>query len=147
MIIWLEKHKGGSLILTILVAIEIFCFSSISGTSTGGVGIPYAAIVYHFVVFFLFNFFLLSTITRNNIKIKKLFTAITISTIYAILDELHQLYVPMRSARFPDFLIDFTGIIVSSLIFIYTKQKIKQKLAYSSDHHSSSSESDEDEDA
>ena len=144
MIIWLEKHKNISLILTLLIAVEIFFFSSIPGGKTGG-GIPYISIIYHFSVFFLFNFFLLTTLSRNNLKTKKLFTALSISTVYAILDELHQLYVPMRNASPIDFIIDFIGIIAATIIFIWTKQKIKQKLAYSSENHSSSSESNENE--
>lgn len=137
MIIWLEKHKNISLSLTLLIAIEIFWFSSIPGTNLGK-GIPFQAITYHFIIFFLFNFFLLTTLTRNNLKTKKLFTAISISTVYAILDELHQLYVPMRSASPIDFIIDFIGIIASTIIFIWIKQKIKQTLAYSSENHSPS---------
>lgn len=44
--------------------------------------------------------------------------AILISYIYALTDELHQLFVPERSGRFSDTLIDLVGIVIGSLLFV-----------------------------
>jgi uncharacterized membrane protein YhaH (DUF805 family) len=131
MINWLEKHKRISWIIVLLLALEIFLFSSIPGSSIGG-GFSITPIAYHFIVFFLLSFFLLSSIVRRKIKTRKIVFAVLISTIYAILDEVHQIYVPMRSAAISDFLIDFSGIIIALLFYLFIKKKIKEKQSYSS---------------
>ncbi|MFW6283145.1 MAG: VanZ family protein [Minisyncoccales bacterium] len=46
---------------------------------------------------------------------------ISISLIYAALDEIHQYFVPGRFATFNDFLIDSAGILISSLFYISIK--------------------------
>lgn len=121
---WIEKHKSISLILTILLAVEIFWFSSLQlgGVATGG--ITFTSIIYHFSVFFLFNFFLISTIKGNKeIKIKSIIIILTISLAYAISDELHQMFVPLRSSSLEDVLIDSIGIFSSMLIYLFIERK------------------------
>ena len=72
MIEWLEKNRYAAIILTVLIAAEIFYFSSIpGGVSQPGKGIN-ISIFYHFLVFFLFSFFLLLSIIGNKkIKIRQ----------------------------------------------------------------------------
>jgi len=58
MIGWLEKKRYAAIILTLLIALEIFYFSSIPGTYYQiGKGLLPIPIIYHLTVFFLFNFF------------------------------------------------------------------------------------------
>jgi uncharacterized membrane-anchored protein len=128
MINLLEKNRIISLIFTILIAAEIFFFSNKSFAPGAG-GISLLPIVYHFVVFFLFSFFLLATIKGNKkLKISYLIIALILSIIYAILDEFHQSFVPGRNASMRDILTDSAGIILSLLIYFYTnKRNIKKK--------------------
>lgn len=125
MITFLEKNKKLPVILTILIAIEIFWFSSLQQTATSGQGTGNFSYLYHFIVFFLLAFFLLSSIKRDRkLKIRYILFSLIISIIYAILDEVHQLFVPGRSCNYQDVLIDTFGILLAILIysFIYYKE-------------------------
>jgi len=124
MIRWLEKNRYAAIILTILIAIEIFYFSSISMTSHGQAGIGLIPIIYHLTVFFLFNFFLLISIKGNKkIKISYLIIALGISIIYALSDEFHQIFILFRNASIQDILIDTIGIFLSTIFILYFNKK------------------------
>ena len=118
MIRWLEKNKSISIIFLVMMAIEIFLISSISGGEiTKG---PDFSWLYHFSVFFLFNFFFLTSIKSNKtITGKKLVLVLAISLIYSILDEIHQFFVPLRNPSIKDILIDNIGIFSSAIIYLY----------------------------
>ena len=126
MIKTLSKNKSLSIILTLLIGIEIFFFSSLPGTNQSG-GITFIPIIYHFAVFFLFNFFLFYSLqTKQKFSYKVLIVTIFFSLIYAISDEIHQSFVPMRSSTITDILTDFIGIIFSSAIILKIKNKINK---------------------
>lgn len=57
-------------------------------------------------------------------KYSALFT-ILIASVYGLLDEIHQMFVPGRSAEFLDWLADFSGSLVAVLIISYLIKKIK----------------------
>ena len=123
MIGWLEKKRYAAIILTLLIALEIFYFSSISGTSHQE-GIGLTPIIYHLTVFFLFNFFLLISIKGNKkIKISYLIIALSISIIYALSDEFHQIFILFRNASIQDILIDTIGIFLSTIFILYFNKK------------------------
>ena len=124
MIKYLEKHRGFALIITLLIAIEIFYFSSISSFLGAPVkGIDFS-MIYHLIVFFLFTFFLLITIKgKSNFKAKHIFWTIVISLIYAILDEVHQLFIPGRFSSISDIMVDLVGIFLA--VLIYPKRETK----------------------
>ena len=117
MIKWLENNRIASLIITILIAAEIFYFSTLTGRTSIETGSNMLPIIYHFVVFFLFSFFVLITIKgKNNIQIKYVLVTIVISVLYAFSDEFHQIFVPGRNANMNDILIDGAGILFSIII-------------------------------
>ena len=125
MVKWLEKNRKISLIVTILLMIEIFYFSSLQGNIGIGPTINLST-VYHFVVFFLFSFFLFATIkTDKKIKTRHILIILVISIIYGILDEVHQMFVPFRNASIRDILINNLGIFSSILIYLYIDNKSK----------------------
>lgn len=107
------------LILTILIAIEIFFFSSLTGdTDTGTQGFPLAATAYHLIVFFLLAFFLFATFnTGKRTRADYLILTLVISITYALLDEFHQMLVPLRDASIRDIIIDSTGIFLGVLTY------------------------------
>lgn len=119
MISWFEKHNKISLIITILIAIFIFYISSL--TFEAGVPGPefrFKPIVYHFLIFLLFSYFLLITLTKRE-KISLFFLAIMLSIIYAISDEFHQLFVPGRNFAISDILTDSAGVFFSGLLYSF----------------------------
>jgi len=124
MIKWLEKHRQVSISITFLLAILIFVASSISGITTGDTGTGNLSIIYHFFIFFFFSFFLIISIKgQRKIKLKYVLTTIFISIVYAILDEVHQLFVPLRHASMGDIFTDTLGILVSIIIYLLIMKK------------------------
>lgn len=112
-----------SLILTILIAIQIFWFSSLQ-LQGGAAGLNLVSTAYHFIIFFLFSFFLFFTIKgKNKIKSSHIFATLIISVLYAISDEIHQLFVPLRSACLTDVLTDTAGILIAALFYIFISKK------------------------
>lgn len=66
---------------------------------------------------------------QEKIKILSRFPAaftVLIASIYGLLDEIHQMFVPGRSAEFLDWLADFLGSVTAVLIMGYILRKFKQ---------------------
>ena len=53
---------------------------------------------------------------------KSLILPVVISFLYAVLDEVHQLFVPLRNASILDVLVDTTGILLSVAVYLYYKR-------------------------
>lgn len=53
--------------------------------------------------------------------------AISISLIYSLFDEIHQVFVPLRDASLNDVLINNLGIFFSSLVYVKIKREMKTK--------------------
>ena len=124
MIKWFEKNKVVSLIITLLITIEIFYFSSIPGG--GSEGNIWISRTYHFAIFFLFSFFFFVTIKGNKeIKTKHILIVIIISIVHGISDEVHQLFVPLRYFSIKDILTNTLGIFSSMIIYLYANKKSK----------------------
>lgn len=84
----------------------------------------------HFGAYGLLSVFLYSTLYfQNKFSILKKYPAlftVLIASVYGALDEIHQMYVPGRSAEFLDWIADFTGSIVAVLITRYLLEHIKK---------------------
>ena len=125
MIKWFEKNRIASIVIVILIAIEIFFFSSLPGVAGVG-GNPWIARAYHFIVFFLFSFFVLIAIKgKKKIKASYIFAVLLISVLYALLDEFHQIFVPGRDANIVDILTDTLGIVSSLTVYSFINRKKK----------------------
>lgn len=74
---------------------------------------------------------LLSINSSYHFKNKWLCTLLPISLglLYAVSDEIHQLYVPGRSGEIRDVLIDSAGVVLGCLIVMLIYKRIKQKKA------------------
>jgi glycopeptide antibiotics resistance protein len=108
-----EKNRIIPLILTILLAVEIFYFSTLSFGGSGA-GFSFVPVAYHFIVFFLFSFFLLMFVKGSKkIELKHALIALLFSILYAISDEIHQRFVPLRSSSIQDVMIDSFGIFLA----------------------------------
>lgn len=122
---WFEKNRFVSVIILVLIAIEIFFFSSLSGVPSPG-GTDWIARGYHFTIFFLFCFFLLVVIKgEKKIKPGYIFAVLLISILYSFLDEFHQMFVPGRDANIVDILTDTIGIFSSAVIYSFISRKKK----------------------
>ncbi len=99
--------------------IFLYYLSSIPGKEL--VPLPYGADkVIHFSLYLLLGVFLTGALPEKKIW------AIIIGTIYGVLDELHQSFIPYRSCSFYDWLADAAGVIVGIYLWIIW-EKIKKK--------------------
>ena len=118
MLTYLEKHTKLSISITILIAITIFYLSSQTfPQGAPGPDFTLKPIIYHFLAFATLNLFLLISITKGKNK-SLILTAITIAILYAISDEIHQLFVPGRHGSISDILIDTIGILTATIIYL-----------------------------
>ena len=127
---WLESKRGFSWFLTLFSAGLIFYISSLTFNSSYS-QISFLSTLYHFIAFFFFSFFfLLALVAGKNPSL--VYLALIISFLYAISDEVHQLFVPGRAFSFYDILIDFLGVGFSTFIYVQNlkKRKIKKNLEY-----------------
>jgi VanZ family protein len=123
MISLLEKNRWLAVLFTILIAIEIFYFSTLPG-STGTETTFSFAKIYHFTVFFLFAFFLFMSIKGSKkIKVSYIIITLTASILYAITDEIHQIFVPLRHASIGDILTNSLGICFAIIIGLIVNKK------------------------
>lgn len=126
MISWFEKHSKISWAITIFGAASIFYISSLAFPIEKK-QIDILPILYHISAFFFLALFLfISSIQRKKIKLIPI--TIMLSILYAILDELHQYFVPGRNSSTLDVLLDTTGIAIASMfyfILILSKRKPK----------------------
>ena len=116
--VFLEKHVCISWIFVILIAIFIFCISSLTFRGVVGISGP-LTYVYHFFIFFWLSFCLAIAITKAK-NISLAIPALFISLFYALSDEVHQLFVPGRYCSLGDFFIDSSGIILACVLYLIT---------------------------
>lgn len=110
--------------------LTILTLTSLPAESLPSVG--FSDKIQHLLAFFVLGFFLyLNMVFQNKYKsLKKspVYYSILISILYAILDELHQLIVPNRSAEILDFVADaigaFLGVYIALLILNSFKEII-----------------------
>ena len=116
MISWFEKHRKLSIFITLIIAVVIFKISSMTfEASQGGTNIK--ALAYHFFAFvFLAMFLFISTINNKKLPVI-IFTAVLLSVLYAISDELHQAFVPGRFLSLGDVFIDTLGIFYAFMVY------------------------------
>jgi len=113
---WFERKWAVSLFLALIMAVFIFYVSSIQFEPSTGNGSGILAIAYHFVAFFILSFFLNASIVRGKKKNLGILVFLVLFS-YAILDELHQSFVPGRSTAIFDVAINFLGIITAQALY------------------------------
>lgn len=76
--------------------------------------------ILHFSAYFVFGLFLQLFVHANFHKFvsrKKIYLIILIGFLYSISDEVHQYFVPGRSADYNDLVADFAGILFSLIFY------------------------------
>jgi len=72
----------------------------------------------HFIIYLILGILLMNaTYKNNNLYFKNILIALLVSTLYAVTDEIHQLFVLGRAGQLIDVFIDTTGSIVGVFIF------------------------------
>ncbi len=91
----------------------------------------------HFSIYLLLGFFSFLAMNTYNLLLRtKSVSALSISLIYAISDEIHQLFVPGRAGQLRDVVIDFSGafcgvVFAGLLVYLFSKlSKGKEGLSY-----------------
>ncbi len=83
----------------------------------------------HFSEYTFLGILLMSLMSTYNLKQRNKFVlSIGIGFLYACSDEFHQLFVPGRTAKFTDVLIDTSGVIVGSVIIFLVISIIKKTI-------------------
>lgn len=101
----------------ILWVILIFILSAIPGSDYPEAVFNYSPLA-HLVEFFVLTILLLRAVKLNK---KNIWLVLIICSLYAVSDEIHQIFVLNRSASLLDWLLDFLAIIIAIKWWIYKK--------------------------
>ncbi len=107
----------------LLWMIVIFVLSSIPNLELSGQLSTYDYLLRklaHIVEYIILNLLIIYGLNRQPTLTKSIFFATVISILYAISDEIHQSFVPTRSSKITDVIIDATAIIISSILIKLT---------------------------
>lgn len=78
----------------------------------------------HFLIFLVLGGLCITALLQHSLRISTRFiAAIIICTGYAVADEIHQLFVPGRSAQIGDVMIDCSGVLIG-ICFVLLAQQI-----------------------
>lgn len=118
----MKNKKLFRFIPSIIWMMIIFYFSSRSTIGIGSNETERFLILksFHLIEYGILAFLLLFAISKNKL-------AVFIAYLYAISDEIHQSFVPGRTSRFRDTLIDLIGIFIGLFIFNKLFPLIKRK--------------------
>ena len=120
----MKSYQKYGLFFLVFILVLIFYVSSLQ--FSGGVSSSLMSVGYHFGIFFLFGGFVFLLFIDRKISSREIFICLLFCFLYACLDELHQYFVPLRSATLSDVFVDSFGI-VCSLIFVRFVSERKQK--------------------
>jgi len=123
----LSKKRFPYTWLALAYALLILIVSSIPDLAPPELGFKFQDKLYHFLeygVFSIFLFFTFHNSTRDFFRNNTHKISIIIGASYAIIDEIHQRFIPGRSADILDFLADFSGVVLIQLAFwIYYRKR------------------------
>lgn len=100
----------------------VFAISSIPQISAPDLGIDWIDKIAHGVEYLLFFLIALRAFRNKPFRLKAgvlITLTATISLVYAISDEIHQYYVPGRSADILDILADMVGILAGMTVYFF----------------------------
>lgn len=81
----------------------------------------------HFTIYTVVGILIMGVLTIYKVKkYNKMKVSLIIGVGYAILDEIHQAFIPERTARVTDVIIDACGVILG-ILFVFAIEKVIQK--------------------
>ena len=114
--------------LALAYAVLMLIVSSIPDLSPPQLGFEYQDKLYHFVEYGIFSvllFFTLLNSKRDFLRKNVLLISLLIGASFAILDELHQKFIPGRQADVLDFTADFVGVALIQICFwVYHRKRL-----------------------
>ena len=114
----MRRSRIKSYLPAIVWAVLILAVSSIPDLSTPGLGFSMADKIVHFAEYFILGYLTaraISSFIKEPLKIFWMSSAITSG--YGILDELHQILIPGRTAEGLDMIADILGSILATALF------------------------------
>ena len=125
---YLKNHRHYIIYLPLAVYwLILFVMTSLPTDMSISVGVSDK--IEHFGAYGLLSVFLFLALKfQNHYSLLNNYPAtftILIASIYGIIDELHQLYIPGRSAQFFDWFADFTGSVLAVIILKYLFKKFE----------------------
>ena len=128
---YLKEHRTKILLIPlILYWLFIFIGTSLPSDNISTI-IEIGDKVKHFFAYFILASLLSLNLhfqnKWNTISVNYIFFTLLICTFYGIFDELHQMYVPNRSAEFYDFLADFFGSTTGAFLVYFFVRIIKKR--------------------
>ncbi|MBO5895818.1 MAG: VanZ family protein [Clostridia bacterium] len=137
-----KLHRAGSLMLLATVMVTIFCLSAQDSTDSAQVSGSVVSWLYellkidlpdgtvraiaHCCEFAALGFLTLNALRAFRPRFKPLLSVV-FAFLYAVTDEIHQLFVPGRAFQLIDLAIDLTGIVLGTIAFILLIKIIKNK--------------------
>lgn len=112
--------------LAVAYAILILIVSSIPNLKTPELGFENQDKLYHFIEYSIFSallFFALLNSNKNFLRKNVLLISLLIGASFGILDELHQKFIPGRTADILDFTADFVGVALIQVCFWFYHRK------------------------
>ena len=101
--------------------------SSFKGMPIPDLGVTFSDKILHFLVFGFLGLLITRGMRYSKVKIFKtrpMLMAIILGCIFALSDEIHQSFVPARSAEVLDWVADFLGIVFFSYLYsVWCKRK------------------------
>lgn len=70
----------------------------------------------HFLEYLILGILLINVLKQNSIKYNVILMSIMFSFVYAVTDEIHQVFVPGRTFEYLDILLDTLGSILGSIV-------------------------------
>jgi VanZ family protein len=118
--------------LALAYALLILIVSSIPDLTPPELGFKFQDKLYHFLEYGIFSvllFFSLLNSPKDFLRKNVLLISLFIGASFAILDEIHQRFIPGRSADILDFAADFLGVALIQLVFwvYYSKRHIASR--------------------
>ena len=130
-----------SLIIVLALLVLIFCLSHQSGEASSETSgwltmllsfiLPFEAneavirTLAHFSEFACLSFFVNNLFVSYKARLRPIISCV-LSFLYAITDEIHQIFIPGRACQLQDMLVDLAGIISGMLVFVVIYSLIKK---------------------
>lgn len=109
----------------------LFILTSLPSTSFAD-ALRFSDKIKHFIAYLILSFLLSLALhfqeKWDKLKLKYAAFAVIISSVYGMLDEVHQIFIPNRSAELLDWLADFSGSLLGAIIVFYIIKQINTEL-------------------
>ena len=81
----------------------------------------------HFSAYFILGIFVTFTLIKNGFKKKAFYISFLFWLLFAISDEVHQLYVPGRGGMLKDVILDSLGSLTGIMLYFLTKRTARDR--------------------